>query len=108
MLIHLQEDPVFLALVHAPMARKNNSLSSLTSIPEPVEYSLKIAPSKIHFVPRQIKLLVANYVYRADLGLNGPIGNLNSFRYSFASVGSIFGVEGYFWAFVLFYWVGKI
>ena len=54
MLIHLQEDPVFLALVHAPMARKNNSLSSLTSIPEPVEYSLKIAPSKIHFVPRQI------------------------------------------------------
>ena len=71
------------------MATISNSLLSLISILEPIE------------------LVVANNVYWADLGHNGPMAILNSFRYSFAFVASIFGVEGYFLGFVL-YWARKI
>ena len=87
MLIHLQGSCGVSPC--ALMATISNSLLSLISILEPIE------------------LVVANNVYWADLGHNGPMAILNSFRYSFAFVASIFGVEGYFLGLVL-YWARKI
>ena len=71
------------------MATISNSLLSLISILKPIE------------------LVIANNVYWADLGHNGPMAILNSFKYSFTFVASIFGVKGYFLGFVL-YWARKI
>ena len=87
MLIHLQGSCGVSPC--ALMATISNSLLSLISILKPIE------------------LVIANNVYWADLGHNGPMAILNSFKYSFTFVASIFGVKGYFLGFVL-YWARKI